>query len=547
MNQTSVTTANTYYSEPHIQFLSQLLLEIAKGDLLVPRFQRPFVWRPQQQIDLLNSIRQGIPIGAIMVWRTANKNIACYDSLGPFAIDKKAQSGTTDYLLDGVQRLSTLFGALNLPSTRPDSFELEVFDDDVYPEPPDRVVFDLQRLEFVFLRRDEGCLRTQLPLNILLDSVALLRYQRTLGAGAEVERMVAESDRLAGAFRQYKVPIIPIATDDLSLATLTFQRVNSQGQKMSDYHMLHALTWSSSFDLMQVVSELRSKYLNPNGWDGLEDDAILKVIKLRLGLDVYKADIEDLSKEIVTHPHVVRGAFESIERAAIFLNSNLDIPSPELIPYQLQIVLLSHVLYNFEEASLRSKELLVNWFWYTTYSESFSSISDDKLRVVIEDLQKSVLDGCPVWRNRYEFNGLKPLVRYDFRAARTKSFILNMARERAKYDISFDSKQLLGELGRRSVQQLFSGSVFSGEDKAEFRALGNRILCLPRELAGIRNEILAQSTRLPEWLSPPAQESYHDPLSFVRSRTSYYFQSESEFADLTAGEFAKQLQSQLKT
>lgn len=537
MNSQRPSSAATYYSEPHIQFLSQLLLEVARGELLIPRFQRPFVWRPQQQLDLLNSIRQGIPIGAIMVWRTANAQIACYDFLGPFALQKHSIVGTRDYLLDGVQRLSTLFGALNVPSpTSPN--DSDSFDDEAASEPPERVVFDLQRLEFSFLKSDDAPQRTQLPLNILLDSVALLRYQRSLSSYSDADRMIAESDKLASAFRQYKIPIIPIATDDLGLATLTFQRVNSQGQKMSDYHMIHALTWSLSFDLIQLVHELRAQYLNPHGWDSLDEDPILKVIKLRLGLDVYKADIDELSTKIVSYPGVVESAFQALSKAAVFLRAKLEIPTPELVPYQLQIVLLADTLQNFPGVQDSHEELLSNWFWFVTYAEAFSSISDDKVRLAIDDLRESLRTSSPTWRNKHQFTKLKPLPRYDFRAARTKSFILNLARERKKVDADFDVTQLLEDFGRRAVQQLYPVNAFSTQDRADFGSLGNRVLCSPQELATLRSQqALHQKPSVALVGTAPLYELDAGPSEIVRAREQFFFKTEASFAESTAGAF----------
>src|SRR3954465_12937076 len=95
-------------------FLGQLLDEVRAGLIQVPRWQRPFVWTWEQRRDLLRSIRDGIPMGAIMVWRSESVDIACYNSLGPYPLAQR-KGYQHQYLLDGVQRLSTLLGALSKP------------------------------------------------------------------------------------------------------------------------------------------------------------------------------------------------------------------------------------------------------------------------------------------------------------------------------------------------------------------------------------------------------------------------------------------------
>jgi len=72
-------------------------------------------------------------------------------------------------------------------------------------------------------------------MSLVLDSVGMLRFQRRLvGSEQEIDKIVEACDRLSAAFRDYKVPVIPIVTDDVEMATRTFQRLNSQGKVMSE-------------------------------------------------------------------------------------------------------------------------------------------------------------------------------------------------------------------------------------------------------------------------------------------------------------------------
>lgn len=536
--------ATTFYSDPHIQFLSQILQDIGRGELLVPRFQRPFVWLPSQQLELLRSIRQGIPIGAIMVWRTATSQIACYDALGPYALKPGRETGTRDYLLDGVQRLSTLYGALNAPSSLLISEAQDEDKEESEEQAPLRIFFDLRILDFVFLKIDDEIDTLLLPLNILLDSVALLRYQRGLLAHPRAESLVAECDRVAGAFRQYKVPIIPIATDDLALATLTFQRINSQGQKMSDYHMLHALTWSSSFDLMRSLDDLRSEYLSAVGWDGIDEDPILKVLKLILGLDVYKADIEELSSRVANHPTALKSAVMGIANTANFLQQELQIPNFEFVPYTLQTVLLSEILRNFQNLDVIQIELLKNWFWFVTYSEAFTGISDDKVRIALEDMRAMLLAKKPIWRNKNTYKELALPNRFDFRAVRTKSFILNMARSQKMISGVPSGTDMLMEYGRRSIQQIYPASSFSFNERKLASSFGNRVLCPAASLPQLRRAgSLDMDFAASEWLIGDSLDNDHlyPPYQILEMRERRLFKEEASFAESTAGMFHKQL------
>src|SRR5947207_11475866 len=93
---------------PQIMLLEQVLTELANGRLRVPRFQRPFVWRPEQMLTLFDSIERGYPIGSLLVWDT-DLDLPTLDRVADIDVPRPAGGGHS-YLLDGHQRFSTLFG-----------------------------------------------------------------------------------------------------------------------------------------------------------------------------------------------------------------------------------------------------------------------------------------------------------------------------------------------------------------------------------------------------------------------------------------------------
>src|SRR5689334_15631815 len=100
--------------KPEVVFLYEVLQELTSGHIKIPRFQRAFVWRPDQMTELLDSINRQYPIGSLLVWETSQE-IATLDRLGPFA-PPVSSAGAAGYLLDGHQRLMTLAAAL-VPGT----------------------------------------------------------------------------------------------------------------------------------------------------------------------------------------------------------------------------------------------------------------------------------------------------------------------------------------------------------------------------------------------------------------------------------------------
>ncbi|WP_443047402.1 GmrSD restriction endonuclease domain-containing protein [Streptomyces sp. KMM 9044] len=59
--------------EPTIAPITSLASRVLSGDIVLPKFQRAFVWTPQQILYLLDSVRRNYPIGSLLMWRTTAK------------------------------------------------------------------------------------------------------------------------------------------------------------------------------------------------------------------------------------------------------------------------------------------------------------------------------------------------------------------------------------------------------------------------------------------------------------------------------------------
>lgn len=470
----------TFYTDPQVLFLSQVLEDLHRGTTEIPRFQRPLVWDWDQRVELLRSVREGIPMGAIMVWRTSLKTMDSFHEIGPFRLAPPPSEGPRQYLLDGVQRLTTLYGAL---------YDLTDLDN---PSLDDRaeysVFFHLERNEFIngrdFAHRDE-IPNVVLPLAIVLDSVALIRFQRRLPEHAD--DLVAKVDEIAGAFRNYKVPIIPVTTDDLELVTRTFQKINSQGAAMNEAHMLQALTWRQDFDLRDRLSELRDEYLTPLGWGDLDDEEILRSCKVAAELDLYEPDIESLSTVLRRTPEALLDAVCSIASAVNFLKSECYVPSQMFLPYSLQLTMLAEAFRLDPTPDDNFKRELTDWFYMSSYGELFRGMSGYRLQRTISDIRDGVLLDRIGWSGHKNYDRLPLRSSFDLRAARAKAMIILLAR---RYDRFFPNKafELLANMGKAAIGQI----VMS---RAHTRAQGvsgpaNRILCRPQELGELRTLFL---------------------------------------------------------
>jgi hypothetical protein len=416
-----------FSADPTVVFMTAVLDDIAEGRLQIPRFQRPLVWRWDQRRDLLSSIFEGLPIGALMIWISGSEPVERYEKLGPYLLPKPTPGSENRYVMDGIQRLSTLFGALR---AQEDWVDMDDEEDQAVADFVVYVDLDAEEDQERFIREVDlpRTLRVSdpsrfLPLRNIVDSRDLLRFQRSVPQGKE-ERIDA-ADEVAAAFRQYKIPIITLNSASLETVTKSFQRVNSRGSIMSEMHMINALTFSNEFDLLRIERELRRDVLSEVGWDGIDQDVILRALKLHLGVEFYTPKPEELGRKLKQRPEALNEIFGGLAQVAAILRANVGIASHDLIPYKLQLIALAE-LGSRVDLKIIADDLFA-WFWMSTYTEAFGA-SARQSENAIDDLRRYTNIGDFTWSGRSQ-PSVRSLIgrKLDFRSARGKALGLALA------------------------------------------------------------------------------------------------------------------------
>ena len=97
--------------EPQTKTFSSLISAIEQGQIKIPQFQRDFVWTIQKSAGLIDSIVKGYPIGTFIFWRTKER-LRSVKNIGMQVLPEPEQGDFVDYVLDGQQRLTSLFASL---------------------------------------------------------------------------------------------------------------------------------------------------------------------------------------------------------------------------------------------------------------------------------------------------------------------------------------------------------------------------------------------------------------------------------------------------
>lgn len=360
---------------PEVMHLPTLFRRVEEGVIRVPAFQRGLVWNNEQIRALLESVYRGFPIGSLLLWKTQAHTFQ------PFVpenvqMPKTTNEGDASYVLDGMQRLITLFAAFNGGGGRDDRFELE---------------FDLEDRKFYHSRRrPEQISPTRLKLSRVFTPRSFIEDQAKLAKLENPDEWLTRAIYLHSRFQEYQLPVISIDKATLDEAVKIFMNINRGGSDLSTVDFMRALTWHGNFDLNEAVQRIKDdlpESFQPN------DETIAKVIALSLGIDPIPDTILKLQDMSVSQ--LARGekdAAESMAATAAFLKRSVGVASTDFLPYEGQMLVLSSALRLASKDSALDKEL-TQWFLASSFSEALQGRPDHFIIRLVKDAIASLRTG----------------------------------------------------------------------------------------------------------------------------------------------------------
>src|SRR5438132_1491021 len=102
--------------------IRRLVEGVVNGQVRIPAFQREFVWEPDRVALFIDSIYKGYPFGSLLFWR-AKELLKHERQLGPYELPALREDFPIDYVLDGQQRVTSMFASFQTELPRPESSE----------------------------------------------------------------------------------------------------------------------------------------------------------------------------------------------------------------------------------------------------------------------------------------------------------------------------------------------------------------------------------------------------------------------------------------
>ena len=204
-----------------VRSIQDLLNQINRGEILLPEFQRGYVWNRDQVRGLMQSLYRKHPTGHLLIWRTYKPSLV--------RGAETAGDGHSLLLLDGQQRLTTLFVLFN--GKAPQFYEGESLFFDLH--------FNIQTEEFRFWqtsRMDNNPVWIGVYEFLSEGLTALLERLESLDQDRRtiIQQNLARLSRL-DKVRDYTYTVDQVDGEDYGVEEVVeiFNRVNSRGTPLT--------------------------------------------------------------------------------------------------------------------------------------------------------------------------------------------------------------------------------------------------------------------------------------------------------------------------
>jgi len=208
--------------------INKLLDRIEANAIVLPEFQREYVWKKSQAKELMNSLYKDYPIGGFLVWETDDP-----PEIKNEAIDEKTHA-LFQVLLDGQQRLTVLYMLIK------DKIPPYYTEEDINKDPR-KLYFNVEEGKFRFesapIKKSSKWIKVIDCFNESISPIELAQEK----VGDDTEKIMKISkvyEKHLNQLRGINKTDVPVETlpksADIHQAIDLFDKINSQGTHLSE-------------------------------------------------------------------------------------------------------------------------------------------------------------------------------------------------------------------------------------------------------------------------------------------------------------------------
>jgi len=396
--------------KPDSKKYTDLISEIQKGQIKVPKFQRNFVWSLDKTAKLLDSILKGYPIGTFILWET-NERLNDIKNIGNLELPAIPDDIKVQYVLDGQQRITSLYAAFLGAKIQKEGekkitnyAEIYVDLDGDVENNDDQIVISEKPEEGTFITLHE-----------------VLNFNENL---LEIKEKYTDDQfkrihQYSQTFSTYDFSTIVLRKEDIDSAIEVFTRINTGGQTLTLFEIMSAKTYDEEqdFDMEDRFQKLL-KELEERKYDTISSSVILSVISLILSKnkECKRKVILQLDKQAIIDiwDDVISALKESVD----YFRSVYRIPVSAILPYDSLLVPFAYFFY-FQKEKPKGEQIkfLEEFFWRMSLSFRYSSSTESKLAQDIKRIDEILKGNRPNYEDvKVYLSSPKDLIETGFSA-----------------------------------------------------------------------------------------------------------------------------------
>ena len=447
--------------------LESLLSQIDSGSMLLPEFQRGYVWNRDQVRGLLRSLYLGYPVGGLLVWETETSP---EDVRGT-----DIAVGNRTLLLDGQQRLTTLYGVVRGRPPKffegdPNTFlglRFSVEDETFEFYSPAKMKGDPTWIDVTRLFQEEG-------LKPFIDEFSVPEYKDKFSE--YLKRLSELSNILKREFHLEKIVGKDKTTD---VVVDIFNRVNSGGTKLSKGDLALAKISAKAPELRNKMRDDLGTW-EDNGYHFTLDWLLRNVNAVATGRSQF-LHLDDV--HITDFEKALEQSTKYINTILNLIASRLGLDHDRVLMGRFALPVLALYLHQhggkFPTKADADKALY--WYIHVGLWGRFAGSTESMLAQDYEILRKSGLDGVIQEVERTRGGSLK-ISADDFKVntmgSRFYPLLYLLTRVGAGKDLLTGvelQKSLLGNLSSLQVHHIFPKKVLrdAGYKRTEINAVAN--------------------------------------------------------------------------
>jgi hypothetical protein len=374
--------------KPDSKKYTDLISEIQKGQIKVPKFQRNFVWSLDKTAKLLDSILKGYPIGTFILWET-NERLNDIKNIGNLELPAIPDDIKVQYVLDGQQRITSLYAAFLGAKIQKEGEKKITNYADIFVDLDGDVENNDEQI-VISEKPEEGSFITLHEILNFNDNLLEIKEKYT-------DEQFKRIHQYSQTFSTYDFSTIVLRKEDIDSAIEVFTRINTGGQTLTLFEIMSAKTYDEEqdFDMEDRFQKLL-KELEERKYDTISSSVILSVISLILSKnrECKRKVILQLDKQAIIDiwDDVISALKESVD----YFRSVYRIPVSAILPYDSLLVPFAYFFY-YQKEKPRGEQIkfMEEFFWRMSLSFRYSSSTESKLAQDIKRIDEILKSNRP--------------------------------------------------------------------------------------------------------------------------------------------------------